>query len=80
MMQVITKVKDQIIQISKIKTVSVNLAVGHLIFYPNKNFEFKTSGSLNLNGSKLRATSNDINQHLELAKNMTAKDLKQLAA
>lgn len=32
---------------SSLKTVSVNMAVGHLIFNSN-NFEFKTVGSLNL--------------------------------
>ena len=30
------------------KTVSVNMAVGHLIFYANNTFEFKTIGTLPL--------------------------------
>jgi hypothetical protein len=49
LVQVLTKLKEQVLAISATKTVSVNMAVGHLIFYPNNTFEFKTIGTLNLN-------------------------------
>jgi len=41
-------VKDLVLQLSTTKTVSVNMSVGHLIFYPNSTYEFKTIGTLNL--------------------------------
>lgn len=56
------------------------MAVGHLILYPNKSFEFKTSGSLNLNNSRLRGGSTDILQQLETVKSMGKKNFEQLAA
>lgn len=73
MLAVIHKIKEKALQISQIKTVSINVAVGHLILYPNKTYEFKTSGSLNLNNSRLRGGSSDIFQQYETVKSMGKK-------
>ena len=51
-------------QVAKTKTVSVNMAVGHLVLYPNKTYDFKTSGSLNLNEQKLKLGGYDMVQNL----------------
>jgi len=48
-MQIISKVKEAVLQISSKKTASVNMSVGHLIFYPNSTYDFKTIGTLDLN-------------------------------
>ena len=69
-MQVLSKVKELVLQVAASKTISVNLSVGHFVLYPNKTYEFKTTGTLNLTTtSKCMPSAADFVTALDSVKN-----------